>query len=631
VSTPPVLEWLPVEPDWRAKLKAFRSEGTLDDAVGLANRRLDFVATNALDTAVSARIGSAPPAGLSTRPVRLAILGSSTLAHLHAGIRLGALRRGIWVETYENDYGQYPQELADASSPLHEFAPTAVLFAFDTAHVTAGVDAAQTSADADAILSDACERIRNCWRQARDAFRCPIIQQTLLPNAIALLGSNEHRLPGSAARLIERLNCWLRDAAAEEGVHLLALDARAAQDGLSAWYDAALWHRSKQEVSPVAAPLYGDLLGRILSALQGRSFKCLVLDLDNTLWGGVIGDDGLDGIVLGQGSPLGEAYVGVQRYARDLSKRGVILAVCSKNDEANAWEPFDKHPEMLLRRGDMSAFVANWNDKATNIREIAETLNIGLDSMVFLDDNPFERTLVRRELPAVAVPEVGEEPSRFAQILADAGYFEAVSITAEDRERTSLYQSNAAREASRKSATDLPSYLRSLDMKLHWSRFDRVGLQRIVQLINKTNQFNLTTRRYSEEDVLSVMANNRAFGLQLRLVDRFGDNGIISIIIGKMDGGDDLLIDTWLMSCRVLGRQVEPTTLNLVAAQAQALGARRLIGEYRPTKKNGMVREHYARLGFSPLDAADDGGSRAALDLATFTPADTFIEVCEVQ
>jgi FkbH-like protein len=286
---------------------------------------------------------------------------------------------------------------------------------------------------------------------------------------------------------------------------------------------------------------------------------------------------------------------------------------------------------MVLRRGDISAFIANWNDKAANIREIAETLNIGIDSMVFLDDNPFERALVRRELPAVAVPEVGEEPSRFAQILADAGYFEAVSITDEDRERTSLYQNNAAREASRKSATDLPSYLRSLDMELHWSRFDRVGLQRIAQLINKTNQFNLTTRRYSEEDVLSVMANNRAFGLQLRLIDRFGNNGIISIIIGKMNGGDDLLIDTWLMSCRVLGRQVEPTTLNLVAAQAQALGARRLIGEYRPTKKNGMVREHYTRLGFRPLDTAEDGGSRAFLDLATFTPAETFIDVREVQ
>ena len=631
MSAPPALEWLPVEPDWRQKLRAFRTDGTLDDAIELANRRLDFVATNALDTAVSTRLGSSPPSGLSTRPVKLAILGSSTLAHLHAGIRVGALRRGIWVETCENAYAQYLQELSDTSSPLHKFAPTTVLFAFDTAHVTAGVDAAQTSTDAEAILTDAWERIRSCWRQARDVFRCPVIQQTLLPNAIPLLGSNEHELPGSAVRLIERLNCRLREAAVEEGVHLLALDARAAQDGRSAWYDAGLWHRSKQEVSPVAAPVYGDLVGRLLAALQGRSCKCLILDLDNTLWGGVIGDDGLDGIVLGQGSPLGEAYLGLQRYARDLSKRGVILAVCSKNDEANALEPFDKHPEMVLRRGDISAFVANWSDKAANIREIAEILNIGLDSMVFLDDNPSERMLVRRELPAVSVPEIGEEPSRFAQILADAGYFEVVNITEEDRERTSLYQSNAAREASRKSATDLPGYLRSLDMQLHWSRFDCVGLQRIVQLINKTNQFNLTTRRYSEEDVLSVMANNRAFGLQLRLIDRFGDNGIISIVIGKMNGGDDLLIDTWLMSCRVLGRQVEPTTLNLVAAQAQALGAGRLVGEYRPTKKNGMVREHYARLGFTPLEAAEDGSSRAVLDLSTFTPAETFIDVREVQ
>jgi FkbH-like protein len=352
------------------------------------------------------------------------------------------------------------------------------------------------------------------------------------------------------------------------------------------------------------------------------------MDLDNTLWGGVVGDDGLEGIILGQGSALGEAFVAFQEYARELSRRGIILAVCSKNDEANALEPFEKHPEMILKRADIACFVANWSDKAANIRAIAEQLNIGLDSLVFIDDNPFERTLVRQELPMVAVPEVGDDPATFAQTIADAGYFEGFAVTQEDRERSGQYQGNRMREALKASATDLPSYLRSLEMELTWRKFDNIGLSRTVQLINKTNQFNLTTRRYTEEDVLAVMGNKRAFGLQLRLVDRFGDNGIISIVIGKMQEDADLLIDTWLMSCRVLGRQVEPTTLNLVASQARALGARRLVGEYIPTKKNGMVRDHYTKLGFKTVQE-DAGCTRAVLDLEGFNPPDTFISVRE--
>ncbi len=343
----------------------------------------------------------------------------------------------------------------------------------------------------------------------------------------------------------------------------------------------------------------------------------------------MIGDDGMEGIALGQGSPLGEAYVAFQDYCRELTRRGIILAVCSKNDESNAVEPFEKHPEMVLRRGDIASFVANWSDKAGNIRAIAEELNIGLDSLVFIDDNPFERNLVRQELPMVAVPEVSDDPVGYPVALSDAGYFEGLSVTDEDRERTSQYQGNKARDALKASATDLPAYLRGLEMELIVKPFDRIGLQRIVQLINKSNQFNLTTRRYTDEDVLAVMGDPEAFGLQLRLLDRFGDNGVIAIIIGRLQETKDLLIDTWLMSCRVLGRQVEPTTLNLIAEQAKKLGAKRVVGEYIPTKKNGMVKDHYARLGFTVAATNDTGGSRNLLDLAEFVPADTFIHVTE--
>jgi FkbH-like protein len=624
------LHWLPTIPDWRQRLRTLPADPATAwaTAVSLANARLNFVLTNALDETVR-RLLPAGPDGLATKKVRLAVLGSSTLAHLLPAIRVAGLRRGIWIDTYENDYGQYLQELSEPDSALHEFQPTAVLLALDAYHMTAGVTAGMDADSADAALEEMKGRIAEAWRLARDAFRCPIIQQTILPVHLPLLGNNEHRLPGSRAGFVTRLNQAIRTMAEQEGVDMLALDDRAARDGIGKWHDPALWHRSKQEVTPTAGPLYGDLVGRWLAAKQGRSFKCLVMDLDNTLWGGVIGDDGLEGIALGQGSPLGEAYTAFQDYARELSRRGVILVVCSKNDEANALEPFEKHPDMVLKRGDIASFVANWQNKADNLRAIAQELNIGLDALCFIDDNPFERNLVRQELPMVAVPEVSDDPTGYPVALADGGYFEGLAVTEEDRERTSQYQGNKARDALKAAVTDLPSYLRGLKMQLMWKHFDKVGLQRIVQLINKSNQFNLTTRRYTDEDVVAVMADPDAFGLQLRLTDRFGDNGIIAIIIGRLRPDKDLYIDTWLMSCRVLGRQVEPTTLNLIAQGAMQLGAKRLVGEYIPTKKNGMVKDHYARLGFTVMEADEAGGNRNVLDLVAFTPAETFIHVTE--
>lgn len=624
------LHWLPTHADWRQRLRALPSAPATawDNAVALANSRLNFVLTNALDETIR-RILPTGPDSLPTKKVRLAVLGASTTTHLLPAIRVAGLRRGIWIDTYENDYGQYLQELTDPDSGLHAFKPTAILIALDAHHLTAGITAAMEPAAADAALTEMQERLQQVWQAARDAFKCPVLQQTVLPLHRPVLGNNEHRLAGSRAWFVGRLNAALRPMAEAAGIDLLAIDDRAAIDGTAKWHDAALWHRSKQEVSPTVAPLYGDLVGRWVAAKQGRSFKCLVLDLDNTVWGGVIGDDGLEGIVLGQGSPLGEAYTAFQDYARELTRRGVILAVCSKNDEANALEPFDKHPEMVLKRGDIACFVANWDNKADNIRAIARDLNIGLDSLVFIDDNPFERNLVRQELPMVAVPEVSDDPTDYPVAIADAGYFEGLSVTDEDRERTAQYQGNRARNALKAAVTDLPSYLRGLEMELICKRFDKIGMQRIVQLINKSNQFNLTTRRYTDEDVQAVMADPDAFGLQLRLTDRFGDNGVIAIVIGRLQPNKDLYIDTWLMSCRVLGRQVEPTTLNLICQEAKRLGARRVVGEYIPTKKNGMVKDHYARLGFTVMETDPSGGNLNMLDLGSFTPADTFIHVVE--
>jgi FkbH-like protein len=625
------LHWLPVNTDLTNDLRVFSQTGDFnyDNLKKIAGCRLDFLQTTRADRLLqklASRPGADRDAGL--KRIRLAILSSSTVDHLEPGLRVAALRHDILLDVMHGEYGQYLQELRTDDAALQDFRPDVVLLSLDAPHLATGASPGMTAADAAAFVDGVLDRLVACWRLAREKFRAQVIQQTALPTFPPLMGSNEARLPGSPAAIVAAINARLPQAAAAEGVDLLALDATVARDGLFAWHDPVLWHRAKQELSPSAGPAYGELVARLIAAQQGKSSKCLVLDLDNTLWGGVIGDDGLEGIRLGQGSTLGEAFVDFQKYARDLSRRGVILAVVSKNDLANAQAPFESHPDMVLKLTDIACFIANWSDKAGNIREVAERLNIGLDSLVFVDDNPFERNIVRRELPMVAVPEITDDPALYARAVADGGYFEALQITPEDLERTGQYRANLARDSLRESHTDLEGYLRSLDMVLQWQRFDRIGMQRIVQLINKTNQFNLRTRRYTDEQVAALVADPACLTLQLRLLDQFGDNGIIGIVIGVPDG-DTMLLDTWLMSCRVLGRQVEEATMNIVAAEAKRLGASQLVGEYIPTKKNGMVRDHYKKLGFAKVREDDGGASSWRLDLATFSPFDTFIALQE--
>lgn len=617
------LFWLPEQSDWNVSLAAVRTlpaEQAASRLVQLANARLDFLQTAKLDRVVQQFGESLYPHLRRTPAIRLALIGSSTLTHLVPAIRVAALRRGFRVEVFEGHYGMYHQELADPGSDLYQFHPDVVLIALDAQHV-----AGSEGADAGNALST----IQSCWKLAKEQLGAAIIQQTVLPIFPPVLGNNEQEMPASSASVVEAINHRLRAAARAAGVHLLAVDTLAQLHGTHALFNSALWHRSKQEIHPTAGPLWGDHVGRLLAALRGLSFKCLVLDLDNTLWGGVVGDDGLEGILLGQGHAVGEAHIAFQRYASRLAARGVILAVCSKNDDANARAVFERHPEMVLRLNDIACFVANWQDKASNLRAIAKTLNIGLDSLVFADDNPFERNLIRQELPEVAVPELPEDPALYADALAQAGYFEALTLTSEDRERTLQYQANADRERLRENVTDMASYLRGLEMQLVWSPFDPVGLSRIAQLINKSNQFNLTTRRYTQDEIAEMMNNPRCLTLQLRLLDRFGDNGMISVIIGRIGDRQTLELDTWLMSCRVLGRQVEEATLNLIVEQARRRGLRRLAGFYLPTAKNSMVKEHYPRLGFALTDAAEDGSTIWSLDLDAWQPKSTYIATVE--
>jgi FkbH-like protein len=622
------LHWLPDALAFSSDLDKASRDAEWAGLVAVSKHRLDFIQTNKVDRVLTGVFGKSMPGG--ARPVKIAVLSSCTVEHLFPGIRVAALRRGMFAEICACDYGQYRQELSDPDSRLYAFKPDVTLFVFDTPHLLAGAQVGFDRATAQKFADSVVLPIRELWRRAKDAFGCQVVQQLLLPTQTALMGSNEHRLPGSPAAMIARTNGRLRELADEEGADVLDMSGPITRDGLAAWHDPVLWHRAKQEISPVASPGYGDYVARLISARLGLSAKCLVLDLDNTLWGGVIGDDGLEGIRLGQGDSEGEAFLSFQTYVRNLAQRGVILAVCSKNDEANALAPFEKHPEMVLRRSDISCFVANWNDKATNIRHIAQTLNIGLDSLVLVDDNPFERNIVRRELPMVTVPELPEDPALYADCIADAGYFESLQVTAEDRDRTAQYRANDERAALQANHTDMNGYLASLDMELRFRKFDTLGLKRITQLINKTNQFNLTTKRYTEQQVVEVIQNPRSLGFQFRLTDRFGDNGVIAITIARVEPeGETASVDTWLMSCRVLGRNVEEATLDALVDMLKPLGVKRLVGVYRPTEKNQMVRSHYEKLGFEPIRSEEDGSSAWTLDLSAYRPRGELVKLVQ--
>ncbi|UAW99830.1 HAD family hydrolase [Halopseudomonas nanhaiensis] len=633
------LSWLPAHEDLGAAIAEAKRQTEpvqrLLTVARLAGFRRDFMLTNKLDRLASegfSQLGdeSARAAGLT--PLRVAILASHTVDHLVPALRVAALERRLALSVHVAPYGMYHQALLADDAPLAGFAPEVVLLALDAYDAPIRLPLQAGVEEVAAAIHDRVAELRMLWRRARERFAAQVIQQTLVPMDPPLFGSYEALVPAAPLNVLLRLNDAIRHAARDEGVLLLDLAWHAVQgsygEGLA---DPVRWHQAKQLVSPNLAPLYADHLARILAAGAGLARKCLVLDLDNTLWGGVVGDDGVNGIQLGQGSPTGEAFSAFQHYVAQLANRGIILAVCSKNDMAVAEAAFE-HPEMVLKRSDVAAFVANWEDKAGNLRRIASMLDIGLDSLVFVDDNPAERDIVRRELPQVAVPELPDDIAGYPARVAAGGYFEAVSFTADDATRGRSYALNAERKAALGQASDMDGYLRGLQMVMQAARVGPAELPRTAQLINKTNQFNLTTRRYSEAQVDRFASDARCLALAFRLADKFGDNGLIAVILGRPDEHVDgaLFIDSWLMSCRVLGRQVDVAMLEVLVRLAVAAGYRSMMGEYRPTERNGMVAEHYPSLGFAQQASpahADANSTYWRLDLGSAAPQSHHIEI----
>lgn len=619
------LPWLPQPPDdFREQIREFALTSSPPSSVAerLAKFSLSGSKLHALGTVIGRIVARDEEA------VRLAVLSNGTTDLLLPAIAVSTLRHREWVRTFGTAFDQVAAEALNPSSQINQARCHFVLLCLDHRGLPLNScvgDIEKARAAVDAALS----YIDSLRESLHAASGCSVIVQTLPQIAASLFGSCERMIPGTLQWLIDKYNHQLRERIAGSSDLLLDVAALAETVGLSRWHNPVQWNLGKFLFAQNVVPLYADWVGRLIAAARGKARKCLVLDLDNTLWGGIIGDDGLAGIVLGNGNPTGEAFLKVQQTALALRERGVVLAVSSKNDDAVARCAFRSHPEMLLKEEHIAVFQANWQDKASNLKAIAEALNIGIDALVLLDDNPAERAQVRDALPAVAVPDLPADPALYADALLAAGYFEAIGFTAEDRLRAQQYRDNAARAQMLGAATDLESYLRSLRMRAIFGPFDEVSRNRITQLINKTNQFNLTTHRYTEAQVRQFEQAGSGLTLQVRLVDTFGDNGVIAIVI-CVEEDADWLIDTWLMSCRVLNRKVEHAMLNYIVERAAEAGARSLIGQYIKTERNGMVEDHYSRLGFVPLHVGEKR-SIWQLDVASYVAASVPMEIDAIE
>ena len=539
-------------------------------------------------------------------PLRIAVLGGWTSEEVVNLLELFLLERGISPEFYQSDYNRYYEEAVLDPSSLEAFRPQIVYIHTASVNLRRYPPSSATESEFKAALRGEMERWEQIWSSLDSRLGCQLIQNNFDPVA-GVLGNLDASSWGGRGHFVARMNIELAGhARANKRLLIHDLHGVATQLGRDQWAAPERWYSYKLVTTAQGSGALAYSLAALIGAVVGKSRKCLILDLDNTLWGGVIGDDGLEHIHLGRETPQGEAFTAFQEYCLELHRRGVLLAVCSKNEEEIARTGF-QHPDSVLRLDHFAAICANWEPKSENIKAIAAQLNLGLDALVFVDDNPAERELIRAQLPEVAVPEVGSEVSRFADILNDGGYFEPVALSQEDLERGRLYATNAERHTMQARYADYGEYLQALEMTAEISPFRPAYLDRIAQLTNKTNQFNLTARRYNRAELEHMAADPQFLTFAGHLRDRFGDNGLVSVVIGRKDGRR-LHLDLWLMSCRVLKRDMEAAMLDALVERASAAGIKEMIGYYQRTSKNDMVAEHYARLGFTRFAAEDPAG-----------------------
>ncbi len=562
--------------------------------------------------------------------LRVAVLGGSTTEELVNFLELLLLAEGFQPVFHQSEYGRFYEDAVHDPQALIDFQPQVVYVHTSCLNIRKLPPLGSTEAELAGCVQAELARYREIW-DALEKLGCQVIQNNFELPPHALLGNMDAVAAGGQSRFLMQLNvAFAQEAAGRSKLLVQDVHGISAHLGLRHWFDWPRYFSYKILLTAEANLELARSLNAMIRALYGKSRKVLVLDLDNTLWGGVIGDDGVEKIQIGRETPVAEAYTAFQEYCLALRNRGVLLAVCSKNNEDVAKSGF-AHPSSILKFKDFSCFKANWEPKHENLLAIARELNLGVDSFVFIDDNPAERAIVEAQLPSVAVPEVGNDVSKYAQFIDQGRFFEPVSLSKEDLERAALYAGNSQRAEQATRFADYGEYLDSLEMTAEIDVFKPVYLERIAQLTNKTNQFNLTTRRYTLAEMEAAAKDRNTIGLYGRLTDRFGDNGLISIVLGRGEGRV-LHMDLWLMSCRVLKREMENAMLDVLAERARARGLETIVGYYLPTAKNGMVADFYSRLGFSLAPAPPGlaaGATMWTLDLAAYTQQNTHIKVLE--
>lgn len=565
--------------------------------------------------------GFAPAPDQAATPIRFALAGGYSLSPLKDLIEPLLFAHGYAATLWTGDYDNYVSEILDGTSALYAFAPDVVALLPSGRRAVSKASLFDSAETHRAEVANITEQITSlCGAIHAHCGASVIVTNFRLP-AHHDLGPYRMRSLGSEWSFKKAVNTAIGETA-PPFVQVCDLEFIAYRLGGLAATDERAWFESKQIGSPALLVALADELVRCIGLLKRPARKVLVLDLDNTLWGGVIGDDGIDGIEIGDTSPRGEAFKAFQTYLLSLQQRGVLLAVCSKNDLPVAEEPFASHPEMVLRLPHFAAFKASWQPKSDAIREIAAELQLGLDSFVFVDDNPAEIEIVRQFLPEVATIHVGPDPADFVPMVSNSRLFEPRTLTSEDAARTVQYAQERDRQLLMGSVADMSSYLASLQMIGRISPFTTTDVPRIAQLINKSNQFNLTTKRRTEGDVAALIDAPGFAGITMRLSDRFGDHGLIGIVILEV-AGPDMIIDTLLMSCRVLKRGVEDELINEIVRIAGMRGCRRVVGRYIPTAKNGMVKDFYPSMGFVP---GDDDTYRLDVASRAITPTHIRIE-----
>ncbi len=539
-------------------------------------------------------------------PKKIALMSGVTVGVFKDLLELFLIANGIAPTFYEGEYARFYEELVFDDGSLKAFAPD-LIYIHTSAHCLQNTPSPSMGEDAaTALLAAEYSRFANAATAAL-GFGCPVILNNFELPTQRVMGNYSASAPGGMVRFTRRLNEQLASFVdATPHLYLNDLAYLQAQHGMDAFSDATTWYAYKYPCAMDKMPYFAQSVANIIKSIFGKNKKALALDLDNTLWGGVIGDDGPEGIVLGAETPTGMAYTAFQQYLKELSALGVLLNVSSKNEEANALAGFTRS-DSVLKRDDFISFKANWEPKSQNIIAMANEISIFTDSFVFMDDNPAEREIVRQQVAGVRVPEL-TAPEDYIKAIDRSGYFEVTSLSADDQKRVEMYKENAARTALQQSFTSYTDFLKSLAMTAELGSFDAAHAERITQLVNKSNQFNLTTRRYTAAEIEALSQDQNAITLYGRLTDKFGDNGIVSCVCGILEDGV-LDMTLWVMSCRVLKRDLEKAMFDRIAAEAIARGATRICGHYYPTAKNLLVKDFYATIGFD-LASTDDAGNK---------------------